>query len=492
MAADPIPSSTTGPARWLLPSLAQWWWLMLLLILLSQPWRVAMVSSDGDTFMHWRTGEYMLETGHVIRADPFSHTRLNYPIHSKEWLAEILFALAGRVAGIYGLAVVGALVIATTFWLLFRQLLREENDLLVAGLVAMLAAWASCIHWLARPHVFSLLLMVMWNGELRRFERTGAAGRLAGMLAGLTVLWVNLHGGYLAGVLVLGAYWLGALVERDYRKLKVLTGAGLLAGIASLANPSGYYIHVHNFRFLRSEFFVGYLHEYASPAFHEAGATGFLVWLALIFVTLTWRRPKLTASENVLLISWTYFALYASRNIPLLALLSAPILAPALSAGMPVGWRELAVRLRAMNDAGRGWPVVLAAGAAAVVLLRGPTELAEKRWPVQAVRFIQQHPEKFHGNTLNQYMWGGWLMWVLPEHKVFVDGRADFYGEELVKEFQAATALRPDWRAILDKYDVRWTLMPTEHRLNQALAVLTNQWDRAYSDPTATIYVKRE
>jgi len=91
------PVSYGGVLPWLMPSLPQWLWLVILLILLAQPWRTMMASSDGDTCMHWRVGKYMLQTGHIIRADVFSHTRLGEPIISKEWLSEIIFALAGRI-----------------------------------------------------------------------------------------------------------------------------------------------------------------------------------------------------------------------------------------------------------------------------------------------------------------------------------------------------------------------------------------------------------
>src|SRR5580693_10469423 len=69
------PVSYGGILPWLMPSLTQWLWLVILLILLAQPWRTMMATSDGDTCMHWRVGEYMLQTGHIIRADVFSHTR---------------------------------------------------------------------------------------------------------------------------------------------------------------------------------------------------------------------------------------------------------------------------------------------------------------------------------------------------------------------------------------------------------------------------------
>lgn len=456
--------------RWLLPSVSHWMFLLVFVTLLSQPWRTAMVASDGDACMHWRVGEWMLQHRQVIRHDEFSHTKAGQPVISKEWLSEILFALPGSLLGI---AVVGALVIAGAFAFLHWQLIRDGSDLLIATAITVLGLWAASSHWLARPHAFSFLMMVWWNEALRR-ERFA-------LLPVLTILWVNLHGAFLAGFVVLAAYWLGALLERKWGRLKKLSFIALLCGGASLINPNGIQLHVHNLAFLRSDFLTGWLAEYSSANFHSSGSWGLLAWLALIFFTLAVRRPQLPASAALLLISWTYFALYAGRNIPLLVIVTAPILAPAWS-GL---WRD---RLRQINASSAGWPVMTAAVIAWVVFIPHPTEMPAERWPVQAVEFIRQHPQS--GNMFNQYTWGGYLMKALPEYKTFVDGRTDFFGEDLIREFADTTALRPNWVAPLQKYQVQWTIMPSDHRLNLALAAW-GTWTNLYSDGVATIWRRK-
>ena len=488
--------------------------LALLLLLLAQPWRTMMVASDGDPCMHWRVGEWMLEQGQIIRDDVFSHTRAGQRIISKEWLAEIIFALAGRAAGLYGLAVVAALVIAATFWLLFRQLLRAGSDLLVATLVMLLAVGASWTHWLARPHVFSFLLLVLWNGALRQYEVTGHARRLALTLVALMVCWVNLHGAFLAGFMVLGAYGFGALLERHWKRLGVLIGVAALCVVASFANPNGWRLLAHNLWFLRSEFLLNYLREYASPDFHSAEARGFLLWLAAILGTLALVRPKLPASAGVLLIAWTYCALFSVRHIPLLVIVTAPILTTALSTtAVTARWRELSARLRAANDAGHGWLWAVPVALAVVWGLPRPTVMPAKDWPVEAVEYIKRYPGKLPGHLFNSYTWGGYLMSALPAHKVFVDGRTDFYGKDLLQEFSDTMSLQgrfsmdvqgarfkeqdlratmeqqAKWRHTLEKYHIGWTLLPADHPLNQALALLPD-WAGVYRDDVATIFVK--
>ena len=474
-------------------------WLALLLVLLAEPSRTSLVATDGDACMHWRVGEDMLQSGRIVRTDTYSHTMAGAPVITKEWLAEIFFAAAGRLGSLFGLSVAGALVIATTFWLLHRRLLRDGNDLLVATLVTLLAVWAGAIHWLARPHVFTFLMIVLWNDELRRFETHGHAGRLAAALAALMLLWVNLHGAFLAGFIILGAYWVGAVVEfvrppaavsraESRRRIVVLTLVGLLALVASLINPNGWHLHLHNLQFMRSSYLTSLLFEHRPIDFHSPSALGFVVWLGALVAALAVRqRPRLSASAVILVAGWACLALYAVRNIPLMALVTAPIVAPAFSACVRRDWQYLSRRLGAVNAASNGWPVVAMAAMIAIVWVPRPTEMPPDRWPVNAVSFIQQHPEQFGGNMLNQHVWGGYLMYALPEHKVYVDGRTDFYGEAFIRDFLDMTELRPDWREKLDASRVNWTLLSTDTPLTQALALLP-EWRRIYGDALVTIF----
>ncbi|MCX6910726.1 MAG: hypothetical protein NTY01_22160 [Verrucomicrobia bacterium] len=494
-------TSKPNPAvqRWLMPDFSACLWLALLLVLLAEPSRTSLVATDGDACMHWRVGEDMLRSGRIVHADTYSHTMPGAPVVTKEWLAEILFAAAGRLGGLLGLGVAGALVIATTFWLLHRRLLRDGNDLLVATLVTVLAAWAGVIHWLARPHVFTFLMVVLWNGALRQFETDGRAGRLAATLAALMLFWVNLHGAFLVGFIILGAYWLGAAAEFVWptettsrpaaqRKIAMLTLAGLLALAVSLLNPNGWHLHQHNLQFMRSSYLTSLLFEHRPIDFHSPDALGFVLWLAALVTALAVRqRPRLPASAVILVAGWTCLSLYAVRNIPLMALVTAPIVASSLSACVRGRWRELSQRLGAVNAASNGWPVVAVVALAAITLPPRPTEMPPDRWPVNAVKFIKAHPEQFTGNMLNQHVWGGYLMWVMPERKVFVDGRTDFYGEAFIRNFLDMTQLQPEWREKLNASKVRWTLLTTDHPLTQALALLPD-WRRAYTDPLATVF----
>ena len=467
--------------RWLVPSLPVLLGSALFLTLLAQPWRTMMTLSDADGLVWWATGNWMLDHGQVLRADPFSHTRLGAPVITKEWLSNLAYAVAGNAGGLYGLALLAAGLIAATFALLLRQLLRDDNDPLFAVLLTLLGVWVATMHFLARPHLFSFLFLVVAHAILR--HRQGSA--LVIGLAALTLLWVNTHGGFLMLFFLTGAYWLGAVFERDWSRLRLLTVAGAVCAAVSLANPNGWALHRHLQEFLGSKYMTGWIVEFASPDFHSPGARGLLVWLALLWGALALLRPRLRAGDRVALVVWTYFALHSRRNTPLLVLVSLPVLAPVLTHWVRQRWPR-----RAGLPATNGWAWALAAVALAVAWPR-PIDWRVAGWPLDAVAHVRQQPREFTGNVFNQYVWGSYLVQALPERRVFIDSRQDFYGEALLREFDAVTGLRTNWTTVLDKYAVGWTLMPTDHRLNVALTLASNTWRLAYRDDVATIFTRR-
>jgi len=477
--------------RWLEPSLPAMLWITLVLVLLSSGWRTALVTSDGDGVAWRRVGDWMIQHRQVMRTEVFSGTRAGTAVVAKEWLASVVLAAAGNAWGLYGLALVAAVLIASTFALLLRQLLREGHDPLTCLLLTCLAAAAASMHWLARPHLFSLLLVPVAHAALRQHRREKDAPWLGAVIVGVALLWANLHGGFLVLFVLLGAHWLEAAWERDKRRLGQLSLIGALAGAATLANPNMWELYTQTFGLLGSKFLTGWIAEFASPDFHGASARGFLLWLALMFVVLALVRPRLRVGDGVLLAAFTWFALYSRRHIPVLVLVSAPILAGPVSEWLCrhwTRWAAAAARVTGILAYRNGWLSVLTV-AGLMVLWHRPIEFSADHWPVNAVQLVRFNPRLFQGQMFNQYAWGSYLLHELPDHAPFVDSRADVYGEELIREFDRVTRLQPGWQEILAKYRVRWTLMPSDHRLNAALAV-TPGWKHKWQDDVATIYMR--
>ena len=153
-----------------------------------------------------------------------------------------------------------------------------------------------------------------------------------------------------------------------------------------------------------------------------------------------------------------------------------------------------------MNRSADGRATVALAFLALVVVVAKPnlvggdpiltTDILSNRFPVAAVQFVAAHPQAIRGEMFNDYGWGGYLILTMPEHRVFVDGRNDFYGPELIGEYSSVNTVETNWEAVLQKYGVGWTILPRTHPLNVLLS-LRRDWKLAYADDVAAIHARK-
>lgn len=505
--------------HWWLPSLGVCIWLAFFLGLTLSNWRQVLISADGDPCLHWRIGNWMIEHHAVIHLDQFSHTRAGAPLISKEWLSEVLFASAGNLLGWNGAVFLSAVLIATTLWLLHRRLLAEGCEILLATGLVMLAAAACSVHWLARPHLTTHLLTVVFCWQLDRFDRGElSAPRLFLPLVPLMVLWTNLHGAFFTGFVLIGVYLVGncmalpACADRQRQetrnKIKVLALLTAACLLASLINPNGWTLHAHVLSFLRTPELADFSNEFRSPNFHSGGTTGFALELALLGMMLMAVRPRLSPVDLTMIGVWGYFALHSARNVPIFALVITPIFARHLDASLRAArdsrfmrrYRSISANVTGVQAVAGGRALVAVAVVAVLLAMaRLPlvggepivtTDVLTNRFPVAAVQFLQSTNGVVHCEMFNEYAWGGYLMLAMPERKVFIDGRNDFYGEGLIREFNEVDELNPGWEDVLRKYDVGWTILPPKHPLSNLLA-LRADWEPAYKDDVAVIYTRR-
>ena len=512
----PAHAETDVRRSWWLPSLSQFIWIVFLLAIMLTDWRQVLINADGDPCWHWQTGSWMIQHHAIVRTDLFSHTRSGAPLVTKEWLSEVLFAAAGNCLGWNGVSLVAALVIASTLGLLLRQLLAEGNDPLLSTGLVLLAALACSTHWLARPHLFTLLFAVVFAGQLRWFDRGRVTARqLFLRLVPATILWTNLHGGFLVSLTLIAIHFMGNIVRvlwdnasaRPALRRRAITLAmlGLACALATLVNPNGWKLHTYLLGFLRNPTQAYFTSEWTSANFHFAGMHGFALQLLVLgFMLVALRRPWAT-TDLFLIAFWTYAGLYAMRNVPLFALLATPIFAEHLTAAAQPGndsvvrrwFCRLSQDMGLMNQAARGQGLVAAVVLALLIILAKPilwggrpfveTEISAQRFPVATVDYLRAHPDSVHGGMFNEDGWGGYLIRYLPEHQVFIDGRTDFYDNAFLHEFTEVSQLKPGWEHVFGKYHVDWTILPSQHPLNRLLQMRTD-WALVFSNQQTLVF----
>jgi hypothetical protein len=405
-----------------------------------------------------------------------------------------------KAAGLAGVAVLAGLVLALTYALVARFLIRRGGDPLLAYLVSMAAAVLSAAHWLARPHLFTLLLVVVL---LELLQHTTQRALL--LYVPLFVLWANLHGGFSFGCILIAVYAIGEALEamlggaeREVWVARAKHHAAAL-GVAlasSLLNPFGFRLLAHVFGFFGNSAILRQTQEFMSPDFHTINGKLFLLALLAVVAALAWSRRRPTVPVLLVVLVTIAFSLLSQRNIELFALTALPLLALHLDAE----WRALPVLKRAKavferEHAGRypwagaaGVAMLLAALAVAGGTVGGvavvPDRFDDKAFPVRAVGAARA--ARLDGRMFNNFIWGGYLLQAWPEQRVFIDGGTDHYGEKLFNEYIQVYNLEPGWRDVLKRWNITLALIPPDSRLADEL-VRDGAWRPWYCDSTAVI-----
>ena len=495
--------SETRPLRVnFIPSIADLFFVTIFFLLFFFP--KSRLLGDGDTGYHIRAGEYIIDTLSIPRQDIFSFHSPPLPWTAHEWLSEVIMALVHRVSGLTGIVAFFSLLLALTAYLLFRIMRSYQTDILLCTLVTALAIISSRIHWLARPHVFSFLLMIICHFLLESWHRD-RQNRLY-LLPPIMLLWVNLHGGFLGGFILLGAYLLGnsiTMLSTPPAQRLLLTqkvkelGKIIIACLAvCLINPYGYRILLFPFRLVSETYIMDHVSEFMSPDFHKWMPFKYLLLLMIAIFAAS--RKRVEPTEVILILIFTNMSLYSGRYIPLFALITAPILTrKAAEARELIDERVVDFfRRRSENTArldsrstGCLWPLAaLFIVAAATFSGRFPCSLDATTQPVAACEFLMK--ERIAGNMFNNDELGDHLIYrSYPSYKVFFDGRSDMYGADFLREYKKVVGFEKGWENILEKYRITWIFYNSQEPFSRFL-LRDKNWVLIYSDEVANIFVK--
>ncbi len=464
---------------------------------------------DPDLWWHLRTGQWIVETGHVPHVDPFSFTRAGQAWVSHEWLSEVVFYELWKRGGAAALIVFSAIITTTGFMLLYLRCLPGGGSTHWAAAATALGAVASAPSWGVRPQMFtftlaSLLLWLVEGGEDRP--------RLLLWIPPLFLLWLNLHAGFALGPALLLAYAIGLIIEiavgnTPWRQARPILLRVLLLLLACLAlvplNPSGSELYRYPFDTLCSPGMRALIGEWRSPDFHEWLYLPFLLLWLLVLTALASSRWRPKGRVIVPLLLTAFAALDAARHIPIFVLVAIP----GIAAALPADGGSRGESSRVSKSPERGAPassrfrplfvatvLILMAGFALVNwvgLARKQDAREAELFPQKAVSFLRagNYPQRI----FVYYDWGGYAIWKLyPKYRVFVDGRADLYGDDLLRQsIQTVVGLRTGWRDVLDRWQVEALLVPPSCAVAQAL-LLDPNWHVAFSDSKAILLLRTQ
>lgn len=510
------PASVPAIARWTLPTILG---IALVVILWTVIARSPVFLSDGDTGWHIRAGDFIRQTGAAPRHDIFSYTMAGRDWFAWEWLTDVLMSVIHSRSGLAGLTRATVVTLFVAYALLLRTM-AARGDVVVASALAIFGATMSMVHWFARPHVLSILLLLVWCIVVERWRRDRFTGRMGSKiiygLPLLIALWANLHGAFVVTFPMLVIYAAGEWLEfggtqNVHSIVKTYLAVGAASAAASLATPYGVHLYGHLWQYLTDTQLLATVDEFQSPDFHTAAGKLIELFLLLVAVACARAISRRRFVDTGLLLFWGHMSLQSVRHVPLAVVVVMPILAEhwtgllrdaanwfdsnPLVASIRKGHRDFTAIDCQLNGgliyAGIVvFLVVLVTGASPSLNESIRARFDETRFPIGAANYIANSPPAGRGYAPDQF--GGYLIYrFYPEMKVFIDGRSDFYRTgPVVDDYLRISSVKPDWATLLDKYDVRWMVLRPDAALGSA-AKATRLWTTAYEDKTAVLLIRR-
>jgi hypothetical protein len=447
--------------------------------------------NDPDLWWHLKVGESIWNTRSIPRADQYSFTTSQHPWIAHEWLAETSLYAAYRAGGYvtlwFWLAGFGSLFCIALYGLCSLYSGNAKVSLL-GGLMGWFFGTVSlALRPLILGHLFLVLELILIHLG-RSKDRRWFWG-----LPPLFALWVNCHGSHLFGlgvmVLLLGCSFLefraGLLYserwDRETRKLLCLVVPLCVAAL--FVNPIGWRLPAYplNLMFQQRDN-LEHISEWNPLDFQGEWGLGMFAVVTLAGLLVALRRPALRFDEVLLWLVGSFMAVRHTRLVFVFGVLAAPVFCRLLA--------DLWPRWDPRRDHGviNALMILVAMGvlAAAVPSAANLEQQVKKMNPVGAVEFIRR--AGLSGPMLNDYVWGGYLIWALPEHKVFVDGRADlFVWNGVFLEYGRWSNLREDPRLLLEKYAIRFCLLRNEGAMVTVFPHLAG-WKKVYADDLAVVY----
>jgi hypothetical protein len=457
---------------------------------------------DPDFWWHLRIGQWMVDNGMLPTTDIFTYTVSSHVWTDHEYLTEVLMWRVFSMFGLPTLIVLFGLLTWAGFWLMYLQVRRQP--FVFVGLGLAIGAIAGAPIWGPRAQMITFALSCLELYWLHGY--LSGRSRALNFFPLVMVLWANLHGGW-----VIGFVWLGIALASELfmwawdqdnsahrmhvRRLAIITAA---SGLAVAATPHFLSLYPYPFQTEGSVAQQRLIVEWFSPDFHQVFVRPFEAMVFLLVGGFALRRP--TLYEFLLTAVALFLALQSVRNIALFVAATTPVLITTYGSW----WREFsAARKWSFTLPARPLFAVVTAIVLVVIIgataIRVSTELSAARqqqldassYPIGAADWLAAHPD-VGTHMYNQYGWGGYLAYRFygqPNRRVFIFGEAALMGDPLLNEYEDVQTLRPDWKQVLDRYQVDYIVYNKGEALANVLADEPD-WKLVYEDSVAVVYVK--
>lgn len=478
---------------------------------------ISIVLSDPDYFWHLSAGQYIWEHKALPSTDIFSYTFAGKPWVLHEWLFEIILFGVYSFWGGLGVKLFTATFATATVFVAYDIAKRLLGKPYWAFFLALILFYQIVPNVSPRPQLFTFLIFAIYLRILVNFKYYSDVRKLW-LLPALMVIWVNSHGGYVAGLVLILLFvaceWLMLILsqQRDAihkQRLKKLTMIAVVTVAVTLLNP--YFIDhwIYPFTVMNMDASQNIITEWRSPDFHTFRWKFFLllVFGALTVAIYSEKRPDFT--EIVLSVFFISAAFISVRHAPI-SVLAIVFLTSVTLAHVPfakifscIKLDRFALHYRRLvgNGSDLGKKEFLFNWMLLAITLTGclfyypvfhakDEDKINKTVPVKAVKFIKDAEIK--GRVFSVYHYGGYLInQFYPEQLVFIDGRADLYGDKFIQEYLEIVEARAGWKEKLEKHHIDYVIVTRKSALVELLQTSAD-FKLIYKDEVNAVLLKND
>ena len=447
--------------------------------------------ADPDLWWHLTNAQYLIAHHHVPTVDMYSYTVRGTPWIDHEWLSELVFYLAWKVAGLVGLFVLYWLLVEGVLLGMMYLAYKAADNIKAAFVASILGAVLAVVNFGPRSILFGWTYLVVLLVILLRYRRGESAPLW--LIPILFCLWINSHGSWLIGLTIFGIIIASGMVSGTWGKIEAVRWRPdqlrklLVAFAASSAmlfiNPYGYKLVWYPFDFaFKQNLVVEHIDEWSSVNFHEPRGKVVLIFLFAIFLSALLHKRRWRLEEVALTLLGVYAGLSHVRLLFLAAILITPILARRLDFLPPY---EADIDKPMLNAA-------IIAFLITIMVTQLPSQavlendLARKE-PIGGLAYLSTHAKGEH--VFNEYMWGSFMMLHTPGITTFIDTRTDIFAHKgILQDYLDVTGIHESLQ-ILEKHKVIYVLYPRGEPLSYLLQN-TPAWKLVYQDSVSAVFQK--
>jgi len=471
---------------------------LLVLILLFALLAISQINTvvDSDLWCHFKTGEYIVKNLTVPTTDIFSYTLENRAWVDHEWLAQILFYFVFAKFGWLGINILKAIIISLCFLVLLFFIFSKYKKLIYAALFTLLAVLAFGYRSFLRPEVFSYLLLCLFFYILeseRRFY----------IVPLLQILWVNLHGYFILGPILVFLYCMGELISGDLTRSKRLGALFIVTCLACFINPYFYKGAVYPVEILINIFnqqkaYLQNIYELTMPINVGLGRYLFF-WIFAVLSSVTFlinlRKAKM---RHVLIFLGAFTASYAAiRNMPIFVFVAMPLAVINLNESKST---------RNINERKYYIALVFIILAAVYFFIsnkyyeftkqsafrKTESKMMGLLTPSKACDFLEKN--NINGRMFNSIDYGHYIAYrFYPEKRVFIDARTELYTYDFYQSHQRAQNYPGEWKDLQKRYDfdiafLRHLFSGTERLVKYLYN--SKEWALVYYDESSVVFLR--